>query len=300
MANCSSCGIQLSFFGTLKTFGGPRRCDSCIARFDQAGHYWLGLAQQHFDQGGVPADLEQAVYRNFQEIRMPPDMGGPVVQRVQYLRNLSEIRNGNVPKIQTRQILDSDETAHFEISATWHKPNKNVKLVPGQMLGSNKKLYFHSQSSADSVVIDWNNVSSVQEKLVIGHFTRKVKAGNRTINQPYQTQNPGIHLQVSKGSGGGDYVVVDPLYTRIIIETLVRMWKRQLVIYKEQAPEGAIPEHVRVAVHHRDNGTCRQCGYIGPYIEYDHIIPRSKGGPNTVDNVQILCGQCNRKKGNRV
>jgi hypothetical protein len=33
------------------------------------------------------------------------------------------------------------------------------------------------------------------------------------------------------------------------------------------------------------------------HIEYDHIIPRSKGGPNTVENIQILCRMCNLKKG---
>jgi hypothetical protein len=300
MANCSTCGNKFAFFEAMKNLIGPKRCDQCLAKFGQSSQYWLGLMQQQFDQGGIAADLEQAIYRNFQEINMPSDIGQPVIQRFQYLRNLSEIRRGNLPVIRTHHILDSDEIARFEMPATWHKPNKNVKLVPGQLLGSNKKLYFHSQSGADSVVIDWNNVSSVQEKLIIENLTRKVKSGGRTINQPYQTREHGIHLQVSKGSGGGDYVVADPFYTRVIIETLVRMWKRQLVAYKEQAPEGAIPEHVKAAVHHRDKGTCRQCGYQGPYIEYDHIIPRSKGGPNTVDNVQILCGQCNRKKGNRV
>ena len=69
---------------------------------------------------------------------------------------------------------------------------------------------------------------------------------------------------------------------------------------KEQATHGSIPDHVNAAVHHRDKGTCVQCSYEGPYIEYDHRIPRSKGGQNTVDNIQLLCRMCNLKKGDRL
>jgi 5-methylcytosine-specific restriction endonuclease McrA len=32
-------------------------------------------------------------------------------------------------------------------------------------------------------------------------------------------------------------------------------------------------------------------------IQYDHVIPVARGGSNEVDNLQILCATCNRKKG---
>ena len=35
------------------------------------------------------------------------------------------------------------------------------------------------------------------------------------------------------------------------------------------------------------------------HFEIDHIVPRSKGGPDDVENLQLLCGSCNKIKGDR-
>ncbi|WP_354003896.1 HNH endonuclease [Arthrobacter sp. zg-Y877] len=45
----------------------------------------------------------------------------------------------------------------------------------------------------------------------------------------------------------------------------------------------------------RDGGRCQGCGSTVD-IQYDHIIPVSKGGSSNVENLQILCGKCNRFK----
>lgn len=67
-----------------------------------------------------------------------------------------------------------------------------------------------------------------------------------------------------------------------------------------RAPDGSlremIPEDVRHAVWQRDAGACRSCGATND-LQYDHLIPVSMGGANSVDNLQILCGPCNRRKG---
>jgi len=52
---------------------------------------------------------------------------------------------------------------------------------------------------------------------------------------------------------------------------------------------------VRIAVWRRDEGKCAKCG-SRENLEYDHIIPISKGGSNTVRNIELLCEECNRKK----
>ena len=54
--------------------------------------------------------------------------------------------------------------------------------------------------------------------------------------------------------------------------------------------------------HEAEQPPCPGCGNTLPGVEYmevDHIVPRSKGGEHTWDNVQLLCGPCNRSKGNK-
>jgi HNH endonuclease/RuvB AAA lid domain len=56
-----------------------------------------------------------------------------------------------------------------------------------------------------------------------------------------------------------------------------------------------IPSHVRIEVWRRDGGKCVKCG-SREKLEYDHIIPVSKGGSNTARNIELLCEDCNRSK----
>lgn len=60
-----------------------------------------------------------------------------------------------------------------------------------------------------------------------------------------------------------------------------------------------IPEEVRMFVWRRDVGKCVQCG-SQDRLEYDHVIPVSKGGSNTSRNLQLLCEVCNRLKRDNV
>lgn len=57
-----------------------------------------------------------------------------------------------------------------------------------------------------------------------------------------------------------------------------------------------IPEQIRIEVWRRDGGKCARCG-SRENLEYDHIVPISKGGSNTARNIELLCEKCNRSKG---
>lgn len=59
-----------------------------------------------------------------------------------------------------------------------------------------------------------------------------------------------------------------------------------------------IPDQLRQSILARDSYRCRSCG-SNAYLELDHIIPVSKGGATSFENLQVLCRQCNLNKGNR-
>lgn len=61
-------------------------------------------------------------------------------------------------------------------------------------------------------------------------------------------------------------------------------------------------DRLKIKVLMRDGNKCRICGAEcsgGLHnIHFDHIIPWSKGGETTLDNLQVLCSICNEAKGN--
>lgn len=60
-----------------------------------------------------------------------------------------------------------------------------------------------------------------------------------------------------------------------------------------------ITSDVKREVWRRDMGRCARCG-SRENLEYDHIIPISKGGSNTSRNIELLCQSCNRKKADKI
>lgn len=87
-------------------------------------------------------------------------------------------------------------------------------------------------------------------------------------------------------------------------EFAVKVVREMMRQADEQAVEARrTREHIPIAVQRevwrRDQGRCVQCG-SNERLEYDHMIPVSRGGSNTVRNIQLLCESCNRSKGNRI
>lgn len=59
---------------------------------------------------------------------------------------------------------------------------------------------------------------------------------------------------------------------------------------------------LRWQVFQRDNWRCVACGRAAQgsiILRVDHIVPRSKGGVDALENYQTLCDLCNLGKGNR-
>ena len=90
------------------------------------------------------------------------------------------------------------------------------------------------------------------------------------------------------------------------LERFVAFLYSQIQLKKTMRYQRALmTEHLRDVIKKRDNYTCQMCGISieqEPHLllEIDHIIPISKNGKTTMDNLQTLCWRCNRLKGNKL
>lgn len=55
----------------------------------------------------------------------------------------------------------------------------------------------------------------------------------------------------------------------------------------------------RRAVFARDDWTCQYCG-SQTTLTIDHVVPRSKGGPSSWENIVASCAPCNRRKADKL
>jgi hypothetical protein len=72
------------------------------------------------------------------------------------------------------------------------------------------------------------------------------------------------------------------------------LWKMRRIISRVK-----IPQALRDLVMERDEYTCQRCSAT-ENLSLDHIIPYSFGGPDTEENLRVLCRSCNSSRGNRV
>lgn len=67
---------------------------------------------------------------------------------------------------------------------------------------------------------------------------------------------------------------------------------------KPQYKKDKIGRKLSTRVMERDEYRCVTCG-THKNLTCDHIVPESKGGPTSFDNLQTMCRSCNSRKGNR-
>lgn len=88
-------------------------------------------------------------------------------------------------------------------------------------------------------------------------------------------------------------------YERMKLGTEIWIEKQRTNTNVKSVDRQPIPDDVQIFVWNRDGGRCVKCG-SQEKLEYDHIIPFSKGGNNTARNLQLLCESCNREKSNAI
>lgn len=104
-----------------------------------------------------------------------------------------------------------------------------------------------------------------------------------------------------------DYPKIVP---RILLEVSCRVFGHVCPVFivaepltetkKRRNHSRLIPRDVILKVVRRDGQICQKCNnpVVDNEVEFDHIIPFSKGGESTMENLRLIHKDCNRRKSN--
>jgi Holliday junction DNA helicase RuvB len=149
------------------------------------------------------------------------------------------------------------------------------------------------------VVESMDSYSVVELAAIAGRFAKSVnveidedaigRIAHSTDGTPLDVLNRLRHVQ------DYNHVKGDGKITLAIAEAALKMLASNEAKQEVSESRDAIPSTIRREVWRRDEGKCRKCG-SRTNLEYDHIIPVSRGGSNTARNIELLCETCNRAK----
>ena len=96
-----------------------------------------------------------------------------------------------------------------------------------------------------------------------------------------------------------DRVDVVSTYDKVVRSPSMEIVLPSVIALKNYVSQDRSPAFTRFNVFLRDGFSCQYCGK-GEDLTFDHVIPRSKGGRTTWENVVAACAPCNLKKANRL
>ena len=182
----------------------------------------------------------------------------------------------------------------------------------------------------------WKKYLSAMPGIVAGDLVLDTPPVKGKEGTGYPTQKPVALLdRIIKASSNKGDVVFDPFCgcatTLVAADRLQRDWigidlsgkAAELVVERIEADQGLFQEIVartdipkrtdlgdiprynapenRTRLYGEQEGDCNGCGehFQMRHLEIDHIIAETSGGTDHIDNLQLLCGHCNRVKGDR-
>jgi 5-methylcytosine-specific restriction endonuclease McrA len=164
---------------------------------------------------------------------------------------------------------------------------------------------FLMSAAADSLVIRASGMALLNSKVLIlnrSYLPVHVTSVKRAFALLYQ----GVARAVDEQYHTFDFaswrdLAIETHHERLgVVGGLVRVPRVLLLTAYERVPR----RHVRFSrfnIFARDNNTCQYCGrrFARTELNLDHVMPRSRGGLSTWENIVCSCHNCNRRKGGR-
>ncbi len=96
-----------------------------------------------------------------------------------------------------------------------------------------------------------------------------------------------------------DRVTIVAEYETVVHSPSISMRLPSVVVLRDYVKPARYPAFTRFNLFLRDQFSCQYCGAQGE-MTFDHVLPRSRGGRTTWDNVVTACTHCNLAKGNKL
>jgi len=224
-------------------------------------------------QDGIITDDEDRMVSAIENLlKLPRELIASYREQYNELKQIGRIRKGDLPIVRNRDLqLKSTEICHWYGGCIYsYETRTRVVELSGKLIVSNRRLLFLSSQRGLEFPI------------------------KRIVN--IRLKSDAVILSLSVSRGQGVYYVKNPQILVAILEALIRNQNYVLAEKLDNARRRQIPDEVKVAVWQRDGGRCVKCRDTD-YLEFDHVIPFSKGGANSEKNVQLLCRRCNLAKG---
>ena len=94
-----------------------------------------------------------------------------------------------------------------------------------------------------------------------------------------------------------DRVMIVAEYQTVVHSPSISMRLPSVVVLRDYVKPARYPAFTRFNLFLRDQFSCQYCGAQGQ-MTFDHVLPRSRGGRTTWENVVAACNRCNLKKAN--
>lgn len=228
----------------------------------------------------------------------------------QFFRDLKDENNNKAIEAENKiiQIENKYKSAYPDaIVKVWKDFDKGsddyiIKFSVNQsyQITKNDLLNYANTSIDEGLFIGKNNNSTSNHNGVLVHLNEclTIEGKNIYISKEVAKSYINIILENFKALGK-EYEIVEDSYGNYFNRETDYNWT--LHPKSETFSKGSrrIYQAVKDKVWKRDEGKCTQCG-SREKLEFDHIIPHSKGGSNTYRNVQLLCEKCNRSKSDKI
>jgi hypothetical protein len=140
---------------------------------------------------------------------------------------------------------------------------------------------------------------------ILKHYAREFMERVGVELSPISVPYPVYAFEYVSAGGNSSQRTTITLTTQTI-DALVETLSEKIRWRKSAAGQRALmTAKLREYIKTRDNHTCKYCSvsiHAEPHLllEVDHIVPTSKGGLSTEENLQTLCWRCNRTKSNKL